>query len=296
MIGNGNVALDVVRIVAKTPAELAGSDIARHAADVLSRGTITDVYFIGRRGPVEASFTSTELAELGELERCDILVDPSQLPTEIGPHVPEKEVKAKERNVEILRDYARRERRGKPVRIHFMFYAAPQAVLGKDRVRGLSLARTRVAENGRAELTGERFELPVDAVVSAIGYRTKPLPDVPFDESRGVIANDEGLVEPGVYAAGWCKHGPRGVIGTNRTDAKQLVERILSELDAVSDRSPKRGGNAIDTVLREREVRIVDFRAWQRIAQAEEARAESGKPREKFISVDEMLDTAFATP
>lgn len=295
VIGNGNVALDVVRVLAKTPAELADSDISRHAADIIARCNITDLYVIGRRGPVEANFTSKELAELGELERCDVIVDPSQLPGEIGPHIPDKEVKAKERNIEILRDYARRGTRAKPVRIHFIFCAAPQAVLGEDRVRGLLFARTRMVEHGRADLTDERFELPVDAVVTAIGYRTTPLPDVPFDETRGIIANDEGLVEPGVYAAGWCKHGPRGVIGTNRTDAKRLVERIISELDQSPGRAMKPGRDAVDALLRERKVRVVDFSAWQRIDRAEKARAGNGKPREKFIDIDEMLNAAFAT-
>ena len=295
VIGNGNVALDVVRILANSPAEFAESDICAHAADAIACGNLTDLYLVGRRGPVEASFTPKELAELGELERCDIVVDPSQLPGEIGSHVPEKEIKAKERNIEILREYAQRGTGGKPVRIHFIFCAAPQAVLGEDRVRGLLLARTRIVAGGRAEPTGECFELPVDAVVSAIGYRTKPLPGVPFDDVHGIIANDEGLVEPGVYAAGWCKHGPRGVVGTNRTDAKQLVERIISELDRSPGRVMKPGSDAVAALLRERNVRVVDFSAWQRIDRAERARAQSGKPREKFIVIEEMLDVAFAT-
>ncbi len=293
VLGNGNVALDIVRIVAKTADELSESDISRHAAAVLERSAITDLYLIGRRGPVEASFTSTELAELGELGRCDIIVDPSQLPDGIGPHIGEKEIKAKERNVEILRDYAKRELGTKPVRIHFLFCAAPQAVIGEDRVRGLLLERTRIVERGRAELTGERFELPVDVVVTAIGYQTKPPSGVPFDETRGVIANDEGFVEPGVYVAGWSKHGPKGVIGTNRTDAKQLVGRIVSDFDRSPDRATKPGGDSIDALLRERKVRVVDFDAWKRIARAEQARAQNGKPSEKFTDVAEMLDAAF---
>jgi len=293
VIGNGNVALDVVRVLAKTPAELADSDICLHAARAIAAGSLTDLYLIGRRGPVEASFTPKELGELGDLERCDVIVDPRQLPDDVGPEVPEKEVKVKQRNLEILREFAAREHGAKPMRIHILFYAAPVAVLGEHRARAILLDRTRI-ENGRAVPTGERLELPVDAVVVAIGYLTAPFAGVPFDEKRGIFANDEGLIEPGVYAAGWCKHGPRGVVGTNRTDAQGLVQRILSELDQSPERDGKPGGAEVDRLLRERGVNVVDFAAWKRIEEAEVARAQGGKPREKFVTMDELLAAAFS--
>ncbi|TAM58919.1 ferredoxin-NADP reductase [bacterium] len=296
VIGNGNVALDIVRVIAKTQAELAASDICSHADQALAAATLTDLYLIGRRGPVEASFTSKELGELGDLERCDVIVDPQQLPAEVGSHVPEKEVKVKQRNLEILREFSTRPHGERPLRLHVLFNAAPVAVLGEDRARALVLERTRL-EQGRAIATGERFELPVQTVVSAIGYRTVPFPGVPFDESRGILANDEGLIEPGVYASGWCKHGPRGVVGTNRTDAQGLVARIIADLEHAPQPGTKPGGAGIDRLLRERGVRVVDYAAWGEIDRAEIARAQgSAKPREKFVRVDEMLEAAFALP
>ena len=295
VIGNGNVALDVVRVIAKTQAELAASDICAHAGEAMASANLTDLYIIGRRGPVEASFTSKELGELGDLERCDVIVDPQQLPADVGSHVPEKEVKVKQRNLEILREFASRPLGERAMRLHILFCAAPVAVLGEERVRALVLERTRL-EQGRAIATGERFELPVQTVVSAIGYRTAPFPGVPFDEARGILANDEGLIESGVYASGWCKHGPRGVVGTNRTDAQGLVQRIVSELDQTPERARKPGGTEIDRLLRERGASVVDFEAWREIDRAEVSRAQGAKPREKFVRIQEMLEAAFALP
>ena len=291
VIGNGNVALDVVRVLAKTLSELADSDICAHAAECIGAAHLRDLYLIGRRGPVEASFTPIELAELGELERCDIIVDPAVIPAEVGPEVPEKEIKVRQRNLEILRSFAARVGDPKPMRIHILFNAAPVAVLGEERVTGLMLERTRVVD-GRAEPTGERFELPVDTAIAAIGYLTARFPGVPFDEKRGRFANEEGEIEPGVYAAGWCKHGPRGVVGTNRTDAGVLVKRIAEDFAANPPVGEKPGARAIDRLLRERGVRVVDFAAWKRIDAAEIARALPPKPREKFVTPDELLAAA----
>ncbi len=291
VIGNGNVALDVVRVLAKTQAELGDSDICEHASRRIGEAQLTDLYLIGRRGPVEASFTPIELAELGELERCDIVVDPQAVAIDVGPEVPEKEVKVRQRNIEILRSFAARNGAPKAMRIHVLFNAAPVAIHGDASVTGLLLERTRVVE-GRAELTGERFELPVESVVAAIGYLTPALPGVPFDEKRGRFQNDEGLIEPGVYAAGWCKHGPRGVVGTNRTDAGILVKRIAEDLAAKPPADGKPGGAAVAALLHERGVRVVDFAAWKRIDAAEIARATPPKPREKFVTTETLLAAA----
>ncbi len=289
VVGNGNVALDVVRVVAKTPAELSDSDIAAHAQRALAAARFRDLYVIGRRRPLDASFTPLELAEFGQLERCGVVVHDARLTNDVVPETSEKELKVKLRNLEILRRFAASGVDGKPCRVHFVFQAAPVEVLGGERVRALVLERTRV-EEGRAVRTGERFELPVDVVVAAIGYTTVPFPGVPFDDSRGVIANDEGYVEPGVYAAGWCKHGPRGVVGTNRTDAQQLTKRILTGLESTPPPGGKPGGVLIDRLLSRRAVRVVDFARWQRIDAAEVACAAPGKPREKFVTIQEMLE------
>ena len=291
VVGNGNVALDVVRVLAKTQAELADSDICEHAARRIDAAHLTDLYLIGRRGPVEASFTPVELAELGELERCDIVVDSAAIAADVGPEVPEKERKSRQRNLEILRSFGARSGEPKPMRIHVLFNAAPVAILGEERVRVLQLERTRVID-GRAEPTGERFELPVESVIAAIGYHTPALPGVPFDEKRGRFANDEGFIEPGVYAAGWCKHGPRGVVGTNRTDAGILVKRIAEDLASQPLPEGKPGTAAITALLRERGIRFIDYAAWKRIDEAEITRATPPKPREKFVTIASLLEAA----
>ena len=295
VIGNGNVAVDIVRVLAKTQAELADSDICEHAARRIDAARLTDLYLIGRRGPVEASFTPIELAELGELERCEIVVDPAELAVDVGPEVPEKEVKVRQRNLEILRSFALRTGEPKPMRIHVLFHAAPVAILGNERVTGLVLERTRVVD-GRAELTGERFELPVETVIAAIGYHTPQIPGVPFDEQRGRFKNDEGWVEPGVYAAGWCKHGPRGVVGTNRTDAGILVKRIADDLASHPLPEGKPGTAAVATLLQQRGVRVIDFAGWKRIDSAEIARAQPPKPREKFVTAASLIAAAASEP
>ncbi|MHB8462392.1 MAG: ferredoxin--NADP reductase domain-containing protein [Vulcanimicrobiaceae bacterium] len=292
VIGNGNVALDIVRLLAKTPAELATSDLSLHVAQAIAKSSIRDLYLIGRRGPVEASFTPIELAELGELERCATIVDPAALSATVGAHVPEKEIKVRQRNLDILRGFSERTVDGAPMRIHILFQAAPAAIVGEDHVRGLLLDRTRL-EAGNAVRTGEQFELAVDTVIAATGYRTVSPPGVPFDEKRGVVANSDGLVEPGVYASGWCQHGPRGVVGTNRTDATALIKRIAADLEQTPLSPGKPGGAQVDRLLAERSVHVVDFEAWRRIDALEVAKATHPKPREKFVTTDALLQAAL---
>lgn len=287
VVGNGNVALDIARILAKTPAEMATSDICRHAAEAIAAAPLTDIYLLGRRGPVEASFTPAELAELGHLERARPVVDPAVLEGQSADAVSDpRERKVKEKNLEILADFAARNDE-KPVRIHLLFYAAPRTILGAEgRVSGLRAERTRV-EGGRAVGTGEHLDLDVGTVVTAIGYRCSPLEGVPVDERRGVIVNDEGRVEDGVFVVGWAKRGPSGVIPANRADSMAVAAHVLAHLEANGGR--KQGPDALDALLEKRRVRVVCFDDWQKINAAEVARAADGRPREKFIRIADML-------
>ena len=290
IIGNGNVALDIARLLAKTPDELAASDLCAHARAAFAAARIEDIWLIGRRGPVDASFTTAELAEFGELSRAAILVDAAQLPAVFPAGLGEEQKKVAERNLEVLRTYAQRgEQTDRPLRIHFVFNARPLAIHGDGRARELKLERTRV-EHGRAVPGGENFAIPVDMVISAIGYRSTTFPKLPFDAVRGVVANDRGRVEPGVYTSGWCKRGPQGVVPANRADSLAVAELILADL-AGRNNSGKPGRALIDALLAEHGALPVDFAGWQKINAAEVA-AGQGRPREKLVRMEDLLAAA----
>ncbi|MCD0166273.1 FAD-dependent oxidoreductase, partial [Deinococcus sp. 12RED42] len=218
VVGVGNVALDVSRILAKTTGELRSSDIAPHALDALEHSAVKDVWILGRRGPAQAAFTTKELREFGELHESEPVVDPAEIAlTEAEEAAVTDNVKKK--NIEVLRDFAAREREGKPRRVHLRFLVSPTEIIddGTGHVGGLKVERNRLDESGNAVGTGEYEVLPVQMVLRSVGYRGVALPGVPFDERRGVIPNEEGRVEGrvGEYTAGWIKRGPSGVVGTN---------------------------------------------------------------------------------
>lgn len=292
IIGNGNVALDIARLLAKTPNELATSDLCAHARAAFASAAIEDIWLIGRRGPSEASFTTAELAEIGELSRVAMRVDAAQLPAaKAGESGGSQETPA-EKNLELLRAYAARgEQADRPLRLHFVFNAAPAAIRGVDRAQELVL-RSTCFDHGQTILGDDSFTIPADTVISAIGYRGTPFPGLPFDSARGIIAHAGGRVEPGVYAAGWCKRGPQGVIPTNRADSLAVAEMILNDLNT-RDAGGKPGGALTDTLLAGRGAQPVDFAGWQRINAAEIA-AGQGRPREKLTTLAALLMAAGA--
>lgn len=290
IIGNGNVALDIARLLGKTADELAASDLCAHARCAFAAARIEDIWLIGRRGPVEASFTTAELAEFGELSRVETRIDPAQIPSALPAELGDEQKKLAGKNLEVLRSYAARsEHNQRPLRIHFLFNARPLAIQGDGRARTLVLETTRV-EHGRAVPGGESFAIPADTVISAVGYRSTPFPGLPFDTVRGVVANDQGRVEPGVYTSGWCKRGPQGVVPANRADALAVAELIMADL-AAGETGGKQGGVQIDALLAERGAQPVDFAGWQKINAAEVA-AGQGRPREKLVRMADLLATA----
>ncbi len=292
IIGNGNVALDIARLLGKTTEELAASDLCAHAREKLAATSFSDIWLVGRRSPLEAAFTTAELAEIGQLARVATMIDARQIPTQLPAELSEERRTLIEKNLEVLRGFAARgEQPEKPIRLHFLFNAAPVAVLGESRVRKLKLELTKVV-NHRCVGTGATFEISADAVITAIGYRSLPIPGMPFDEQRGIVANQLGRVESGVYASGWCKRGPQGVIPANRTDSLAVAELIIADLTP-GQASSKPGGKGLDQLLEERKVQVVDYSGWQKINAAEVARgAAGGFPREKFTRIDEMLRIA----
>jgi ferredoxin--NADP+ reductase len=283
VVGNGNVALDVARILSKTRVEFQGSDIAAHALDALERAKIARVTLLGRRGPHQIAMTPKELGELGHLERAQPHVDLADFP-ELGADALLEPGMRK--SVAHLREFAAASLSGKPVTIDFDFFAMPVAVEGDGRAERVIVERTRLDAELRSVPTGETYAVPASLVVSCIGYKTPPIEGVPYEHGRGRFANSDGRILPGLYCVGWARRGPTGTIGTNRPDGYAVVDLIAAD---TGDDSGKAGPDGLDALLAGRGVDVVTFNDWQKIEAAETARARDGSPREKFVSIDEMI-------
>ncbi|MCI0688599.1 MAG: FAD-dependent oxidoreductase [Sporichthyaceae bacterium] len=298
VIGVGNVAVDVARILAKTADDLRPTDLPDHVLAVLERSRVEDVYVIGRRGPAQAKFTTLELRELGEVENIDVLVDPADLELdEVSRKVVESEPMMR-RNLEVMTEWAHRVPRGRPRRLHLRFLLRPVEILGPDRVTGLVVERTKLDPTGHAIGTGELSTIETQLVFRSVGYRGVPLPDLPFDERSGIVPNAGGRVlrnggaMPGVYVAGWIKRGPTGVIGTNKRDANETVAALLADLPALPA-APVRDPDAVINVLAERGVRVVTWTGWRAIEQVEAALGQAqGRDRIKIADREELLRAA----
>ncbi|MDA0820377.1 MAG: FAD-dependent oxidoreductase [Proteobacteria bacterium] len=289
VIGMGNVALDVARILSKTEAEFEGADIVAHALQSLIASNVKAITILGRRGPHQIMMTPKELGELAALERASPRVDRDDLPKEEEDMVLEPGLR---KSVNHLRSFAaipESVHAEKPIEIHFDLFASPQGFAGDGKVQRVKVERTEVHQ-GRATGTGEMYTVPADIVVSCIGYRSSPIPDVPFDERAGKFANHEGRILPGIYCAGWARRGPSGTIGTNRPDGYSVVEKIAEDIDAGTlGRADKKGREGFDTIAAERGLDVVTFRDWKKIEEAEERAARKGAPREKFVDVEAMI-------
>ncbi|MBL9068646.1 MAG: FAD-dependent oxidoreductase [Sphingopyxis sp.] len=282
VIGNGNVALDVARILAKTPAEFTGSDIVAHARAALAASAVREIHILGRRGPHQIAMTPKELGELGHLERAGPRVDPTDLPDEGADAMLEPGMR---KSVTHLRSFAANPV-AKPVTIDFDFFAMPIAIEGDGRVQRVIIERTRLDADLRSRGTGETYAIEAGLVVSCIGYQTPAIPGVPYEHGRGRFASDEGRILPGLYAVGWARRGPSGTIGTNKPDGARIAELVLEDIGRGAGKTGRAG---LDALLASRTVTPVTFRDWRRIEAAEVAAALDGNPREKFTSVEAML-------
>jgi len=303
VVGNGNVAMDVARILARTHDELHATDMAPHALDALRHSRVETIYVLGRRGPAQAAFTNPEIKELDELAGADVIVPVDEAALDPFSHASlEHADRSAARNVEILNRYADRTPSGKPRQIIMRFLVSPVEILGTERVEAVRIGKNALYRSAdgtlRPRLTGETEVIPAGLVFRSIGYHGIALPDVPFDSVMGIIPNVEGrILEPsgafrtGEYAAGWIKRGPTGIIGTNKPDALETVERLLA--DAVAGRllnppQPKRA--QIEKLLARRHVRIVSLDDWHVIDQIERERGQAiGRERIKFTHVEDML-------
>jgi ferredoxin/flavodoxin---NADP+ reductase len=293
VIGNGNVALDVARMLALTPEELAPTDTTDAAIDAINGAGIREILVVGRRGPVQAAWTPVEVGELGELAGADIVVEPAQLELDAASAAElEAAAPTVKRSVEHLRDYAARTPEGKPRRIVLRFLASPVAILGDGKVEAIELVRNELVQ-GRAVATDEQETVPCGIVFRSVGYRGVALPGVPFDDGSGTIPNEGGRVEPGLYAAGWIKRGPSGVIGTNKKDATETIALLVE--DAQAGKLPPRGEGTLEDLLSERDVDAILYAGWEAIDRAERGAGEPhGRPRIKLATWDDLLAAARA--
>ena len=293
VIGNGNVALDVARMLALTPEELSPTDTTDPAIEAIGRSTLREIVIVGRRGPAQASWTTQELKEMGELAGADVDVDAAEL-----EGAAEDDVHT-HRNMDVLREFAARRPTGKPLTIRFLFFRSPVAMHGEVNVEGVELVRNRIEEqDGRlvAVPTDEHETLECGLVFRSVGYRGVGLPELPFDERRGTIHNEGGRVagHPRAYCAGWIKRGPTGIIGTNKKDATETVRLLLEDLEQGRIAHGEHvTADAVEALLAERGVRAVVYSGWTSIDEHERVAGEKlGRPRVKLRTWEELLEAA----
>ena len=307
VVGIGNVAIDVARILCRTVDELRTTDIADYALEALSKSHVKEVYLLGRRGPAQAAFTPPEIKEVGEMADADVVVLPEE--AQLDPLSQAAVASASDRsvlkNVEILQGYAVRKPTGKSRRLIVRFLVSPVELIGDaaGRVVKMRLVKNRLvaSETGSlsAKATDQLEELPVGLVFRSVGYRGVPLPDVPFHEKWGVILNEKGrVIDPeskqpfvGQYTAGWIKRGPSGVIGTNKPDAVETVNCMLEDLAQDKLLQPSQPeSRCVEDLVRARQPLFFTFADWLKLDEMEVARGQAqGRPRVKFTSVEEML-------
>ena len=296
VIGNGNVALDVARMLLMSPATLRKTDIADHALAVLSRSQVKEVVILGRRGPAQAAFTFPELLELEALQDVDVVVEsPADL-------LADQTQAANPLRLKLLDEYAAQGPRNRAKRLVFRFLAAPIEVLGGERVGALRVARTELVADAdgalRARPVGNTEDLRCGLVLRSVGYHASALPGLPFDALRGVLPNQHGRVlDPaastalkGTYVAGWLKRGPSGVIGTNKICSQQTVSALLADAAAGRLEAPSRSASDLDRLLSTRQPERVDYAGWRRIDRAERIRGtEQSRPRVKLVRREDLL-------
>lgn len=306
VVGVGNVAMDVARILARTYDELYQTDIADYALEALRASRVRTVYVLGRRGPAQAAFTSPEIRELGELAEAEVIVAPDEIALDplSRAYIDSGRDKAAIKNIEILSGYAQQPPRGKQRQIIMRFLVSPVEVVGSERVEALKVVRNELYQTDDGDLrsrpTGVYDTIPVGLVFRSVGYRGVPLPGIPFDERAGIIPNDRGrvlaaeggAVVPGLYVTGWIKRGPSGIIGTNKPDSVETTEMLLEDVRAGRHWSPGAAQPAaVEDLLRARGVRYDTFEDWLALDALEQERGQAvSRPRLKFSRVDDMLD------
>ena len=304
VVGMGNVAVDVARMLCRTPDELAQTDMADYALEALANSNVREVYILGRRGLAQAAFTTPEAKELGELAGTDVIVLPAEAELDLLSRqaLERNQDRAALKKVELLQAYARRQPTNRR-RLTIRFLISPVEILGLGRVEGVRLVKNELyaTEAGtlRPRATHVFEEMPANLLFRSVGYRGVPLPGVPFHQKWGVILNEQGrVIDPdsqqpvvGQYTAGWIKRGPSGVIGTNKPDAVETVTCMLADLaNGITLQPAQPEAAAVEQLVRQRQPHFFSYQDWLRLDELELARGrEVGRPRVKFTCVKEML-------
>ncbi len=301
IIGQGNVAADVARILSKTVDELKHTDIAEHALDALAESKIKNIYVIGRRGPAQAKFTPKELREFGELENCDAVVDSAEMELNETSNIElqEKSNIGSKKIYDLFQKYSSQAISAKARRCHFQFLRSPVELLGDTKLERVRIEYNQLSGDPfkqSARGSGEFYELETGILFRSIGYRGIAIEGVPFHDSWGIFPNEDGRIMendeivPQFYTAGWIKRGPSGIIGTNRACSVATVNSLLADLDTLDAGEQKTGAEMLYPLLDSRNVRYLNYQEWMKIDLKEVERGEPrGKPREKFTYVDEMM-------
>jgi ferredoxin/flavodoxin---NADP+ reductase len=304
VIGVGNVAMDVTRILARTHNELLETDIADYALEALARSSVKMIYVLGRRGPAQAAFTNPEIKELGEMEGADIVIDPSELQLDQYSLEALEGDRLVEKNIQTMRQFSLHTPSGKPRQIIMRFLVSPVEIIGTDHVEAIKIVHNELVQRDDGSLsaraTGKEEIIPAGLVFRSVGYYGVALPGVPFYEKWGIIPNEKGRVLTGMkgqqvvgdYVVGWIKRGPSGIIGTNKPDSVETAQMLLEDLNGgklLSPSAPER--DALENLLKERGICYVTFEDWRHLDQLEIAKGQAvNRPRLKFCRIEDMLN------
>ena len=282
VIGNGNVAIDVVRVLSKTSEEMSNSDIPEYALNSIKKSPIKNLYMVGRRGPVEAKFTNVELREMGNLRNCLPVVN-ADLPSKLNGNYSDRDQRLIEKNLETLKSFSSIEKKNKEKILNFNFFQKPIEIIGNNKVESIKFEKTKL-EDGKLESTGEIIKINCGLVIAAIGYKPKDVQGLKI--SNGVVENNEGKIDTGFYAAGWIRRGPTGVIGTNKADGELVADLIFKEFK----NEKKNGRNSLIELIKSKNLETTSFEDWEKIDSYEKKNATDPAPRKKILTIKEMLN------
>ena len=282
VIGNGNVAIDIVRVLSKTPEEMLDSDIPEYALNSINKSPIKNLYMVGRRGPVEAKFTNVELREMGNLKNCLPIVN-TNLPNKLVGNYSDRDQRLIEKNLETLKNFSSIEKNDKEKKINFNFFQKPIEIIGNDKVESIKFEKTKL-EGNELKSIGEIAEINCGLVITAIGYKPKEIPGLKI--SDGVVVNKNGEIDTGFYAVGWIRRGPTGVIGTNKADGALVADLISKEFKTQT----KDGRKSLIEIIKSKSLTATSFDEWEKIDSYEKKNATDHAPRKKILSIKEMLN------
>ena len=283
VIGNGNVAIDIVRVLSKTSEEMTESDIPEYALNTLIQSPIKNIHIVGRRGPVEAKFTNVELRELGNLKNCVPNINNANLPNKIDGDFSDRDRRLIEKNLETLKSFSSIEKINKEKKLNFIFFHKPIEIIGNEKVESIKFEKTKL-EGPELKSTGEFTEIDCGLVVTAIGYKPKDVLGLKI--SDGIVENKNGKIDTGLYAVGWIRRGPTGVIGTNKADGELVADLISKEFKTQT----KGGRKSFIKIIKSKNLTATSFEDWEKIDSYEKKNATDLAPRKKILSIKEMLN------